>query len=206
MKIEIEDIKFWMDAIRNSEDRDRTLESFWGGQLLSKKWLIENLEKIVTKITNANIVIHGGWNGVLSSMLFNSNIGIQNIVSVDIDPRVKDTALTINKRYEIEGRFKAVVSDMCKYDYDERADIVINTSCEHITNEQYNQWLDKIPKNSLIVLQSNNYFDLDEHINCHDTLKSFEESSKINIVYSNQLELPHVNYKRFMLIGNKDGR
>jgi len=195
-----------MDAIRNSEDRDRTLESFWGGQLLSKKWLIENLEKIVTKITNANIVIHGGWNGVLSSMLFNSNIGIQNIVSVDIDPRVKDTALTINKRYEIEGRFKAVVSDMCKYDYDERADIVINTSCEHITNEQYNQWLDKIPKNSLIVLQSNNYFDLDEHINCHDTLKSFEESSKINIVYSNQLELPHVNYKRFMLIGNKDGR
>ena len=206
MKIEIEDIKFWMDAIRNSEDRDRTLESFWGGQLLSKKWLIENLEKIVTKITNANIVIHGGWNGVLSSMLFNSNIGIQNIVSVDIDPRVKETALTINKRYEIEGRFKAVVSDMCKYDYDERADIVINTSCEHITNEQYNQWLDKIPKNSLIVLQSNNYFDLDEHINCHDTLKSFEESSKINIVYSNQLELPHVNYKRFMLIGNKDGR
>ena len=206
MKIDIQDIKFWMDAIRNSEDRDRTLESFWGGQLLSKKWLIENLEKIVTKITNANIVIHGGWNGVLSSMLFNSNIGIQNIVSVDIDPRVKDTALTINKRYEIEGRFKAVVSDMCKYDYDERADIVINTSCEHITNEQYNQWLDKIPKNSLIVLQSNNYFDLDEHINCHDTLKSFEESSKINIVYSNQLELPHVNYKRFMLIGNKDGR
>ena len=206
MKIEIEDIKFWMDAIRNSEDRDRTLESFWGGQLLSKNWLIENLEKIVTKITNANIVIHGGWNGVLSSMLFNSNIGIQNIVSVDIDPRVKDTAITINKRYEIEGRFKAVVSDMCKYDYNERADIVINTSCEHITNEQYNQWLDKIPKNSLIVLQSNNYFDLDEHINCHDTLKSFEESSKINIVYSNQLELPHVNYKRFMLIGNKDGR
>ena len=31
MKVELEDIKFWMDAIRNSEDRDRTLESFWGG-------------------------------------------------------------------------------------------------------------------------------------------------------------------------------
>jgi len=28
MKIEIEDILFWMDAIRDSEDRYRTLEVF----------------------------------------------------------------------------------------------------------------------------------------------------------------------------------
>ena len=28
MKIDIHDIKFWMDAIRNSEDKERTLESF----------------------------------------------------------------------------------------------------------------------------------------------------------------------------------
>ena len=33
MKIDINDIKFWMDAIRNSDDRDRTLETFWGGQI-----------------------------------------------------------------------------------------------------------------------------------------------------------------------------
>ena len=40
MKIDIKDIKFWMDAIRNSDDRSRTLESFWGGQLESKTWLL----------------------------------------------------------------------------------------------------------------------------------------------------------------------
>ena len=45
MKIDINDIKYWMDAIRNSEDKDRTLESFWGGQIKSKLWLIEALEK-----------------------------------------------------------------------------------------------------------------------------------------------------------------
>ena len=45
MKIDINDIKFWMDAIRNSDDRDRTLETFWGGQIKSKLWLIEQLEK-----------------------------------------------------------------------------------------------------------------------------------------------------------------
>ena len=45
MKIDTKDIKFWMDAIRNSDDRDRTLESFWGGQLESKAWLVETVEQ-----------------------------------------------------------------------------------------------------------------------------------------------------------------
>ena len=31
MKIDIQDVLFWMDAIRNSDDRYRTLESFWKG-------------------------------------------------------------------------------------------------------------------------------------------------------------------------------
>ena len=45
MKIDIQDIKFWMDAIRNSEDKDRTLETFWGGQIQSKLWLINTISE-----------------------------------------------------------------------------------------------------------------------------------------------------------------
>ena len=56
MNIDIQDIKFWMDAIRNSDDRSRTLDSFWGGQLQSKEWLIQALEK-KSRIANARIVI-----------------------------------------------------------------------------------------------------------------------------------------------------
>ena len=78
MKIDIQDIKFWADAIRNSADRDRTLESLWGGQLQSKTWLIEILEKRA-HIANADIVIFGGWNGVLASMMFNSDLGTKHI-------------------------------------------------------------------------------------------------------------------------------
>ena len=100
MKIDIKDIKFWMDAIRNSDDRDRTLESFWGGQLESKTWLIESLSKKSKAISNADVVIHGGWNGVLANMLYNSEIGIKNIISIDIDPACKQVASTITwKRF-----------------------------------------------------------------------------------------------------------
>ena len=201
MKIDIHDIKFWMDAIRNSEDKERTLESFWDGQIKSKLWLIEELEKHKS-IRNAEFVIHGGWNGVLAAMMFNSELGIKHITSIDIDPKCKEIASTMNKRYEMEGKFESVTADMCEFEYKREPYFVINTSCEHITQEQYNTWLDKVPDGAQIILQSNNYFELDEHVNCSKDLKEFEWKSKINVSEKAELELP--KYKRFMLVGRKE--
>ena len=200
MKVNLEDVLFWMDAIRNSEDRYRTLESFWKGQVHSKEWLVQTLEDF-NDSPNNHIVVHGGWNGVLSSLLFNSNIHAQRITSIDIDPTCEEIAYTINKRYEMQGRFKAITQDMCTYTYVEPVDIVINTSCEHITQEQYNTWLTNQPNDVLIVLQSNNYFDLEEHIRCVTNLEEFEAQSNIDVVWNG--EYIHPKYKRFMLIGYK---
>jgi hypothetical protein len=200
MKIDIDDIKFWMDAIRNSEDRDRTLESFWGGQLKSKLWLIEFLEKHKA-VRNAECVIHGGWNGVLASMIFNSELGMKHITSIDIDPKCKEIASTMNKRQEIDGLFTSVTADMCDYEYEREPYFVINTSCEHITQEQYEKWLDKIPHGAQIVLQSNNYFEHEEHVNCMKSLSEFKRKSKLDVSEEAELELP--KYTRYMLIGRK---
>jgi len=201
MKIDIHDIKFWMDAIRNSEDKERTLESFWDGQIKSKLWLIEALEKHKS-IRNAEFVIHGGWNGVLACMMFNSELGCKHITSIDIDPKCKEIASTMNKRYEMQGKFESVTADMCEYEYTREPYFVINTSCEHITQEQYNTWLDKVPDGAQIILQSNNYFELDEHVNCSKDLKEFEWKSKLNVSEKAELELP--KYTRYMLVGRKN--
>lgn len=190
-----------MDAIRNSPDKYRTLESFWKGQIKSKIWLIENLSKFLSQ-DKQNIVIHGGWNGVLASLLFQSNLSIGTIISIDIDPDCKSTAETINKIEEMEGRFFAVTSDMKDYSYDLIPNIVINTSCEHVSQETYESWLEKVPDTALIVLQSNNYFDLEEHIRCSNDIKEFEQQSKINILSSAVLNLP--KYDRFMIVGKKN--
>lgn len=201
MKVDIEDVLFWMDAIRNSNDRYRTLESFWKGQVRSKIWLIENLEKVQLPYhREKTIAIYGGWNGVLASLLFNSSINIKKITSIDIDPTCQDIACTVNKRQEMEGRFSAVTADMT--DYTMPADIVINTSCEHVTQEQYNKWMSRQPSDALFVLQSNNYFDLDEHINCVNDAIHFELTTPLNnVVYSGDLELP--KYTRYMRVGYK---
>jgi len=198
MQVDIDHVLFWMDAIRNSDDRYRTLESFWKGQIHSKTWLINGIMPYVSS-ASSNVVIHGGWNGVLASLLFQSGISIDKIVSIDIDPSCEETARTMNKIEEIEGRFKAVTCNMVDYDYEFYPDIVINTSCEHIDQETYEKWLKKIPGRSMIVLQSNDYFDLEEHIRCAEDINEFKEQSKIKHIAALTLELP--KYNRFMLIG-----
>jgi len=131
MQIDTEHLHYWMQAIRQSPDPIRTLDAFWRGQISSKEWLIENLSNFVT--TDSSVDIHGGWVGVLASMLFQSNIPVTTIRSVDLDPTCETVATMMNKGEEMQGRFRAVTGDMCTIRSD--ADVVINTSCEHITQD-----------------------------------------------------------------------
>mgnify|MGYP001028094857 CR=1 FL=1 len=200
MKIDIKDIKFWMDAIRNSKDRDRILESFWGGQLKSKEMLVKHLEDHYDLNAKPKIVIHGGWNGVLASMLFNSKfLDIEHITSVDIDPTVEETARTINKNQEMQGLFTARTADMCTDKYN--ADIVINTSCEHVDKVKLQQWFDNIPQGTMYVMQSNNYFELEEHINCVNSTGELAESVSAKNYSVEEIVLP--KYTRYMISGIK---
>lgn len=194
MMIDTEHLHHWMQAIRQSPDPMRTMDAFWSGQLKSKEWLITNLRKNVNKFVS--IDIHGGWVGVLASMLFQSDIYITTIRSVDIDPTCEPIATMMNKKEEMAGKFRAVTADMCAIRSD--ADVVINTSCEHITQEQYDLWLSGMPYNTLLVLQSNNY-NIPEHVRIAKDLDEFKTQSKINVVWAGELELPL--YKRFMIIG-----
>jgi hypothetical protein len=194
MQIDTEHLHYWMQAIRQSPDPIRTMDAFWSGQLKSKEWLISNLRKHVKKFVTVDI--HGGWVGVLASMLFQSDVPVLSIRSVDIDPSCEPIATNMNKMEEMVGKFRAVTADMCAIRSD--ADVVINTSCEHITQEQYDLWLSGIAHNTLLVLQSNDY-NIPEHVRIAKDLEEFKEQSGINVLWAGELELPL--YKRFMLIG-----
>jgi hypothetical protein len=198
MYIDTKHLHYWMQAIRQSPDSIRTMDAFWSGQLKSKEWLIENLTPhYPLRNKPASIDIFGGWVGTLASMLFQSYIPISTIRSIDIDPTCESIATMMNKGEEIEGRFRAVTADMCTIRSD--ADIVINTSCEHIDQDSYDLWLSGIPHNALIVLQSNNY-NIAEHIRTASRLAEFKEQCSINVLWAGELELPL--YNRYMIIGH----
>lgn len=201
LKINIQDVLFWMDAIRQSDDRYRTLESFWKGQINSKVWLIEQLKKL-PRAHSMNILICGGWYGVMATLLFNSDLRVHKITSMDIDSQCENTANTMNKQYEIAGRFRAVTQDMLTYkDYDSY-DMIINTVCEHLTTEQYNAWLKLIPEDKIIVCQSNDFV-IPEHVNPVKDLNQFVSNSKLYPIVEPS-ELQTEKYKRFMIVGKKN--
>ena len=200
MKIDTEHLHYWMNAIRQSNTPMRTLDAFWSGQMKSKEWLIDELALTLQRHTviprPVRIDIHGGWVGVLASMLFQSNIPIKYICSVDIDPVCEHVATMMNKIEEQDGRFKAITKDMCAVPIN--GNVVINTSCEHITQEQYELWLSRISAGSIVVLQSNDY-NIPEHIRIASSLEKFKEQSHLKELWSGSLKTQL--YTRWMIIG-----
>lgn len=145
------------------------------------------------------VVILGGWYGILAAMLFDdSRFDIGRIDSYDIDPAVGAVAETLNKAWS--DRFSAVTSDMYDMDYAALgADLIINTSCEHIADLR--GWLALLPEGSRVMLQSNDYFSEPTHINCVPDLDAFVDQAKLSTLdFSGSLKMK--KYTRFMLIGS----
>lgn len=193
-------------------------DCFSRGQLQSKLWLIQELKKCNVEL--GTVYLCAGWYATLATMLFESNIKLDKVRSFDIDPSCVDVAEVFNKPWFVDNwRFKAVTKDIFHITYDEHwweswsnannrmskpihdiPNTIINTSCEHV--QPFDQWYEKIPKDKLVVLQSNNYFEIKEHVNCVGSIEEFAVKAPMqNILYAGELELP--KYKRFMLIGFK---
>ena len=82
-----------------------------------------------------------------------------------------------------------------------RRHIVINTSSEHMkdTSLLKSHYKD-YPTTPLLVLQSNNYFELNEHVNCVNSENELMEKNQIREVYfKGKQSLPM--YDRYMVIG-----
>ena len=56
--------------------------------------------------------------------------------------------------------------------------IVVCTACEHIDSEELYFYLSNKNKNMLVCLQSNNYYEVNSHVNCHDSLEEFIKAAQ----------------------------
>jgi hypothetical protein len=194
-------------------DRD----CFSRGQLKSKMWLVNELRKL--KVNDLGTVfLCAGWYATLATMLFEKGFKIDKIRSFDIDPGCVDIAETFNKPwFTDQWRFKSITQNIMDIDYNEHTwqswsnannrmsypitdvpDTIINTSCEHIEN--FNEWYSKIPAGKLVIIQSNDYHEVDEHVNTYNSADEFGASAPMSkLLYKGELKLE--KYTRFMLIG-----
>lgn len=179
-------------------------------QVTCKKWLIDTLaDTCGTKF--GTVYILGGWYAVLAAMvLHDPRFSIHKVVSIDIDPQCKAVSESLNRTHVDHEKFESVTADILSLNYDQllrhsdvnngQPDLVINTSCEHLS--EFHSWFAKIPQQTLLALQSNNYFSCAEHTNCVENLEAFKQQAPLSdLKYQGQLEVK--KYTRYMLIGVK---
>ena len=204
-----ESILWIADTLRQFPDKtQRILDCFWRGQIESKAWLVDQLNDLLLKGPDPQVIhIFGGWYGSLAVMLFDSaTFPIKFVRSIDIDPACEPIADHMNKYNEMnQWRFKAFTSGMDEWQYDHEPTMVINTSCEHVDQHTYDTWFDRIPVGTLVVLQGNDFFSCEEHVRCSKDLQEFEQQSRLgDILYAGAYKTDAGSgYTRFMLIGKK---
>ena len=209
----------FVDAFKNFFVNDTEIwdDCFARGQLESKLWLVRELQQC--DIPLGTVFICAGWYATIATMLFESDIEVDKIRSFDMDTTCASIAEVFNKPWVVDAwKFKASYKDIHDIDFTGKTpysvyksngeeqllldspDTIINTSCEHIEN--FEEWYAKIPDGKLVILQSNNFYDVEEHVNCVADVDEFINTAPMStVLYSGELALP--KYNRFMIIGYK---
>lgn len=199
-------------------DTEMVSKDAWSyGQLKSKLWLVNILNEF--NLDLGSIWILCGWVGTLP-LLMHHHRGLmryKHIRSFDLDPRCALLAETLNRPIvKDEWKFKATTIDVNSIRYEdfnyetlrydgssetlyECADTIINTSCEHLSS---NEWWDNIPPGRLVVLQSNDFFDHSDHENpVSDIGELISRYPMTELMFTGEIDC--ILYKRFMVIGRK---
>lgn len=188
------------------------------GQLRSKQWLVEELGRLDLDL--GTVFLCAGWYGILAAMMFEHDLRIKCIRSFDIDPDVADIADKFCLPWFSDNwRFKAITDDVHSVNFYRHSwvswsnsnnrmsrpitdvpDTIINTSCEHIEN--FDSWYARIPAGKLVILQSNDFQEIDEHVNISTDYNNFADKTPMaEVLYSGKLSL--TAYNRFMRIGRR---
>jgi len=168
-------------------------------QIESKEWLVETLLPFIDN--PKRICIVGSWYGLISAMLnqhLSDNVEIRNIDSDPESPKIGE----VLQKGLISENTKFIHNNAEDYLFDtiKSFDVIINTSCEHMEQDDLNLILALKRKDTIICFQGNNYHDVQSHINTHNSLEEFIKSfNLIDVFYSNEKELENCN--RYMVIG-----
>lgn len=162
---------------------------------IGKQWLVDEL----LKIYDGDGIIHcaGGWYGLIAYLIkqkFQNN----TVISSDIDEYCSTLGKVLFKDkginfYDMDMAIASIKG----------GDVFITTSGEHIDREDLVSIINMCSY-KYIVIQSNDYFEVDSHVNCSENLEEFKnylQPTLSKIHYFGELNLG--KYNRFMIIGEK---
>jgi|TARA_B110000914_G_C15255654_1_gene350608 hypothetical protein len=159
-----------------------------------KEWLASELQKSQIYFKDPKILVGGGWTGLMAHLLSETFKNASSIISVDLLQHHKDIGKEIfpHIKFDTNNVFEYSLQDF---------DIFVSTSVEHVNREELQFFLQNKPVNVICALQSNNWYDIEDHTNCSDTLEEFIEYLPLKkIMYSGSKKIRNT-YDRFLVIG-----
>jgi len=189
-------------------------------QQISKDWLVENLNNYKPHFRNklksdkVSMMILCSWYGLLAYKLIEKYKvkKIERIHCLDFDPLSKRISQKLFRKVDNENLKNGLLTQIKHWERDindvpekdlKDCEIVINTSCEHLNQQTIYNTIDKTERGTLIVLQSNNYSQIQEHVNTVKDLQEFVSQYQSRLINIEMYEKDFLEYKRFMIIGIK---
>lgn len=176
------------------------INSINDNQMANKEWLVDMLLPYIDP-KGADICILGGWYGLTALMLRQHLPEEIEIDNVDCDIWCSRIARRLNDGAK-NIRYATDNAEDWFFDKPRKYQLIINTSCEHMEQDDLNLMIGLKKKEAIICLQGNNYHEIQSHINTHNSLEEFVESFKLNeILFQDTLPSPCGKYDRYMVIG-----
>jgi hypothetical protein len=194
-------------------------DAFSRSQIRSKIWLISELSNISPHWQD--VAVFAGWFGQLT-MIFRQQLTYHSMRIVELDTEAcRASDYVFNLANLTEHKIKSVCADINgltlhkngyewpvenfkeSTSYTEKflPNLIINTSAEHMTEEWFHQLRFKqLDSDPVVAIQSNNLFDIPEHVNCVHSVDHMQKKFPMReVLFAGELQLK--GYKRVMLIG-----
>lgn len=180
--------------------------AFSHGQMQSKIWLCESLEKYIPD--NSNIAILGSWYNLLGLLLLTRNPSKYNfILGIDIDKNVIDIANKLCEGWMIQPNVKIrnEVADANNYNFGGH-NVIINCSVEHMESTK---WFENLHSGTLVCTQSSDVTQSDENFDIKNPNQSLDDLCNkfpMRTFYNRKIKRFRYNewgYTRLMTIGIK---
>jgi len=195
-------------------------DAFSRSQMRSKFWLVKELANISKDYKN--VLVMAGWFGQVKS-IYEKFLSYKKMRILDLDRvscevsdyvfnlsnlenhKVKSITADITNLSLHKNGYEWLVENFKEPDknYTEKflPDLIINTSAEHMSEDWFHQIRFKqLDSNPIVAIQSNNMFNIDEHVNCVHSIDHMKKKFPMKeILYEGELQLK--GYKRVMLIG-----
>lgn len=181
-----------MAEARHNKD---LLDSVSPNQYKSKERLIKHVENLQLVDQNSDIVILGGWYG---SILIPAFKYVNRITHIDLDDKV--ISIAKNRLFDHYKNVDFITSDVFDKNRKgriENANLIINTSCEHMPS------MKKLELNTkaYFAYQSNNMYDIEGHINCVSSIEEFKYQLPDNAKVMIEDKIIDDRGTRFLLVG-----